>query len=452
MGLVLGTLLRPYLVNYRIDSSTALNKVNPKEALAVASLLLAALEQPEYDMNEGGEPTTFGVISLVGIDQALEIDRLLQRFVSPAEYTRRRIVCGNAAQFQGDERDVMFLSLVDTRQNGPLRLREQQMFKQRFNVAASRARDQLWVIHSMNPSADLKPGDLRRRLIEHAKDPNALIRTLDREEKKTQSEFERLVLRRLVAAEYGVVPQWRVGSYRIDLVVQGSNKRLAIECDGDRYHDLEKLREDMERQAVLERLGWTFVRIRGSLFFRDPDRAMQPVFSKLEDLGIPREGPRSSEEASPRPHSELLERIIRRAEELRREWGSTQPVEADRSIFADERTPPIARVEKTERPVPIPQISPQESVPAIGSRQESVVLLENQSSADFIDKAMRKSDNWIRLLRWGRRTGNLSPYDQNLCIRIRQCLVNDQEPTAKLEREAAEVWATSIDRGFHSQN
>ena len=43
-----------------------------------------------------------------------------------------------------------------------------------FNVAASRARDQLWVVHSMRPERDLKHGDLRLKLINHAMDPTGL--------------------------------------------------------------------------------------------------------------------------------------------------------------------------------------------------------------------------------------------------------------------------------------
>ncbi|MGI9861921.1 DUF559 domain-containing protein [Moorella naiadis] len=97
---------------------------------------------------------------------------------------------------------------------------------------------------------------------------------------KVQSEFEREVMRRLVNCGYRVQAQWPVGYYRIDLVVKGKGRRLAIECDGDRYHPLEKLEEDMARQAILERLGWRFVRIRGSHFFRDPDGAMQVVSVK----------------------------------------------------------------------------------------------------------------------------------------------------------------------------
>src|SRR5262245_30688307 len=63
-------------------------------------LLAAAIERPEY------RGMSFGVISLLGDDQAYEIEQLLLRHLSPEEYQRRRIVCGNSAQFQGDERDV----------------------------------------------------------------------------------------------------------------------------------------------------------------------------------------------------------------------------------------------------------------------------------------------------------------------------------------------------------
>ncbi len=41
-----------------------------------------------------------------------------------------------------------------------------------------------------------KPGDLRRRLIEHALDPEALTRELERAERRAESEFDRQVIRR----------------------------------------------------------------------------------------------------------------------------------------------------------------------------------------------------------------------------------------------------------------
>ena len=233
--------LRPHTIAHRVSGSSRDGKVNRQEALTIASLVAAAMEQPEYQKNDAGQPLSFGVVSLVGDEQAIEIDNLVRAHVSPDRYELHRVLCGNAAQFQGDERDVVFISLVDTAERGALSLRDQELFKQRFNVAASRARDQMWIVHSLSPHNDLKADDLRRQLIEHAEDPARLMRALEEKEKRTQSNFEREVMKRLAAAGYRVTPHWRIGTFRIDLVVEGDGKRLAIECDGDRYQPLEKL-------------------------------------------------------------------------------------------------------------------------------------------------------------------------------------------------------------------
>jgi very-short-patch-repair endonuclease len=176
----------------------------------------------------------------------------------------------------------------------------------------------MWLVHSLNAQTDLKADDLRRQLIEHVEDPSYLMRVLEEKSKRTESIFEREVLKRLVLAGYRVTAQWRAGAYRIDLVVEANDKRLAVECDGDRYHPLEKLGEDMERQSILERMGWVFSRVRGSEFFRDADRALAPVFAKLKWLEIlPLSEDKKDE---PRPSNELADRVIQRAEELRVSW------------------------------------------------------------------------------------------------------------------------------------
>jgi hypothetical protein len=75
----------------------------------------------------------------------------------------------------------------------------------------------------------------------------------------------------------------------------------------------------MERQAILERLGWQFVRIRGSIFFRDEDRALRPLFQRLEELGITADLEPSP--ASPLPTTDAVtQQVIRRAQELRAAW------------------------------------------------------------------------------------------------------------------------------------
>jgi len=186
-------------------------------------------------------------------------------------------------------------------------------------VAASRARDQMWVVHSLDHETDLKTGDYRRRLIEHAINPSAWEVKTNQLTGKTDSAFERQVQAILSAANYVVLPKFHVGSHRIDLAVVGGGRRLAVECDGERHLEPGQLQEDVERQAVLERLGWQFVRVRGSIFLRDENRAMEPVFRRLEELGITPDA-KTEEPELPVEENELVQRVVRRAEELRSEW------------------------------------------------------------------------------------------------------------------------------------
>jgi hypothetical protein len=102
------------------------------------------------------------------------------------------------------------------------------------------------------------------------------------------------------------------------MVVEGNGKKLAIECEGDRYISTERLQEKLDRQAVLERLGWVFVRVRGSEFFSDQTKAMSSIFQRLADLQIPPEGAGAVELGSDQG---LSDRLIERAAELRQSWG-----------------------------------------------------------------------------------------------------------------------------------
>lgn len=83
----------------------------------------------------------------------------------------------------------------------------------------------------------------------------------------------------------------------------------------------------MERQAILERLGWVFTRIRGSVFVRDPNRAMRPVFEKLGDLEtVPYAEP--TQLSSVVSVAKLTGRVSRRAEQIRNEWNPKDSSEA----------------------------------------------------------------------------------------------------------------------------
>jgi len=329
-----GVALKPHVLDYRVEADFVSRKVNEKEADHVAALLIACTNMPEY------REKTFGVISLVGEEQALHVERLLRRHMPLAELLSRRISCGNSANFQGDERDVMFLSMVDCKgeEQGPLSKREQKLFKQRYNVAASRAKDQMWVVHSLDPDTDLKQDDLRRRLIKYARDPSEVIRALQHAAKDSESVFEEEVAQRLVRAGYKISQQKWVGHYRIDIVIENDKRKIAVECDGDKHHPPEKIAEDMARQAILERLGWRFIRIRGSRFYRDPDSIAKEVFQELEYLGATPDYSGGAGEDAPKEGNdfELKDRVIRRAHEILRTWQE----ERERTKqSADEETP-----------------------------------------------------------------------------------------------------------------
>jgi hypothetical protein len=79
----------------------------------------------------------------------------------------------------------------------------------------------------------------------------------------------------------------------------------------------------MERQSVLERMGWIFTRIRSSEFLRNPARAMKPVFEKLQMLEIQPSEASPETEAAIQANHNVADRVIRRAEELRRIWSRT---------------------------------------------------------------------------------------------------------------------------------
>ncbi len=327
------SLLRPAVVNYRVANGERQNnrKDNPNEARSIVALLMACMEQPEYNGK------TFGVISMLGDEQAKLIQALILEHIDAKDIECRRILCGNASNFQGDERDVVFLSICDSNSEiAPLRMLgfgPDDAYRKRYNVAASRARDQLWVVHSLDSTNDLKQGDLRKRVIDYSLNPSASEYINKEIEEKAESVFEAEVAKSLVGRGYHLVQQWHVGSYRLDMVAVCGEKRVAIECDGEQWHSGEaKIREDMERQTILERTGWRFIRIRGSEYFRNPDVTIKRVICELREFGIEPEDQHQEQEA--KKATELLQRIKLRAATILGEFDTTYSNSVDFNSIA----------------------------------------------------------------------------------------------------------------------
>jgi hypothetical protein len=265
------------------------NKVNPVEVDAVVERLEKCLIDPRYD------GLTFGVISLLGSAQAKAIEKRLLERVAPEDWSARRLQCGDSAAFQGAERHVMFLSMVAAPSPGQrFAVLGRELFVQRYNVAASRARDQMWLFHSMSPADLDNPEDMRHQLLEHCYgvinhrrlgEDRGLLGPVpeDRPVDPFHSLFEQRVANRLVELGYTVVPQ---NSSPLDLVVVGAKSRLAIECDGDTWQGAEAYERELANRRELERCGWPFFRIRESAFYINAPAILDDLTTTLRTLDI----------------------------------------------------------------------------------------------------------------------------------------------------------------------
>jgi hypothetical protein len=281
---------------------------NLPEAEAIVAKIKECCNTPEYDGK------TMGVISLLGEYQTRLIEDMLLKAVGPEEMAKRNIVCGDAYAFQGDERDVMFLSMVAAppgTDGTSLVALTNQKAERRFNVAASRARDQMWLFHTPTINDFGNHECLRYRLLEYCQNYKKRLPGVDFEiqqlrivannkvnrakfekpgepySKYFDSWFEVDVFLRIVDKGYQVTPQFEVAKHFIDLMVQGSTKQLAVECYGDKWHsELEQRERDMNRVRILKRSGLIFWTVWGGEFYFNPSKSLEPLWQKLDELGI----------------------------------------------------------------------------------------------------------------------------------------------------------------------
>jgi len=257
------------------------SKVNPGEAKVIVEEIARLVETAAA----GGPVRSIGVISLIGADQALHIQKLLMERIGEAAMVRHRVVCGDSATLQGDERDVVFISMIADRTRKQSQTSMQ--YQQRFNVALSRARDRMVLVRSVREE-DLNSKDLKAKVIAHFRDPMPAAADPAAERVDLcQSDFERAVFLALVERGYRVVPQVGSAGFSIDMVVEGEGgRRLAVECDGDQYHGPDRWADDMRRQRILERVGWNFWRCFGSDYRIDPEAALDDLVQTLERMKI----------------------------------------------------------------------------------------------------------------------------------------------------------------------
>ena len=244
------------------------------------SIGVVALSRPQADL----------------IESRIEERRLFNRDLDHrfSDDLDERFFVKNLENVQGDERDHMILSIGYGRtpagavpnRFGPINL---EGGERRLNVAVTRARRSMTVVHSLR-AEDITAGSpgarQLRRYLEYARNPERAFEAETTGTGEPESPFEEVVLSSLRRRGHQVDAQVGVSGYRIDLAIRsedGERFDLGIECDGATYHGSPAARDrDWLRQQVLERLGWCIHRVWSTAWIRDPEREMAEIEQALD--------------------------------------------------------------------------------------------------------------------------------------------------------------------------
>lgn len=255
-----------------------MRQTNENEAKALVDAIIDCCSDSRYNN------MTMGVISLLGEQQSELIESMLRHRLGEREMLKRKILCGDAFSFQGDERDVMFLSLVVSNGSKISSLTRESDLR-RFNVAASRARNQMWVFYSVDEDK-LSNNCVRAKFLRYCLDPSLNRNKNHKDKMILADDFEKDVFNNIKQRGYNVKPFDDLRKYKVDFIIEDSSNRIAIACDSGGYSDMKNWEKQRERQMALERVGWKFCRLKGSEFYRNPKVTMDNLCVKLENMGI----------------------------------------------------------------------------------------------------------------------------------------------------------------------
>jgi very-short-patch-repair endonuclease len=234
---------------------------NPAEAAEVIEQLREIFENPFYD------DASIGVICLFE-EQMRMVGELVAREFSAEEIDKHSLVVVNPDGFQGDERDVIVYSLsydanIMPRRAIAARQSQREHIQGMLNVAFTRARDEIRIVYSTDiQNFNSASGAIERWLQHCSTDVNTATDSFSSD--PTDSDFEADVIHSLRNEGLTAYSQYPACGYKVDIVCTTGTKRIAIECDGEYWHHDEYgnlLIEDVDRQEILERAGWTVLRI-----------------------------------------------------------------------------------------------------------------------------------------------------------------------------------------------
>lgn len=286
---------------------------NEKEAEDVAQAVLRhAQECPDLSLGIG----TFSVAQRDCIRDRL--DDLARKYPQLDQFmkgsaTRESLFVKNLENIQGDERDVIFISIGYGRDaNGKLT----QNFgpvgrdggERRLNVLITRARKRCEVFSSL-VAEDIKfegvgkPGvRALKEFLKLAKD--GYSSWAEETERGFDSDFEEAVAFAVRELGYDCRPQVGMAGFFIDLAVldprDPDRYLIGVECDGAAYHSSSYARDrDRLRQAILETRGWKIHRIWSTDWFYRREREIDKLRASIEAALDGREPPATANYLQP---------------------------------------------------------------------------------------------------------------------------------------------------------
>mmetsp|Transcript_21893 Transcript_21893/g.60913 ORF Transcript_21893/g.60913 Transcript_21893/m.60913 type:complete len:1081 (+) Transcript_21893:3-3245(+) len=304
--------LEPALVDIFVPNATKRGKTNPEEARALVDYLAAQLARTPSEL----ENSSIGIISLAGVEQARLLRTLLLERLSDAQLAKHRVVVGDATTFQGDERDVILLSMVASRGQAPPQLG--RAYEQKYNVALSRARDRMVLFRSLKASDVSNSDDLKLWTIQ-AFSSAAAGQPSAHALRAAQAQEQQMALRIAAtgfdeATADGQLRAWlhtRGYSFSFDCVVAGStavveddlhDRRLCVCLDGGAAASLAEWSEALKEQRSLMAAGWVFHRIWRASWLVHRARCEVELEQALEAAGVhPNAAAARAGEGAPKP-------------------------------------------------------------------------------------------------------------------------------------------------------
>lgn len=236
------------------------------------------------------------------IEQRLEIYKskdVIFRIEFENKFDTHRLFIKNLENVQGDERDVILISMTYGPESSGGRVAQRfgpinsSSGHRRLNVLFTRAKKRMQVYSSMS-SSDVLPSPTANKGVPALKAfleycETGHLHHIQITGKSPDSDFEEAVMRELQKYGYECEPQLGVAGFYLDLAVKNplnpNQFLLAIECDGKTYHSAKSARDrDRLRQDILENLGWNIHRIWSTDWFRNPTAALKTVLVKLDKL------------------------------------------------------------------------------------------------------------------------------------------------------------------------